>query len=180
MGDQQTKADLEALLADNTVGDITPARLRDFLESCKPSRGVLLFQSGVTAIAAASASTKATNTTTVGADAYRFEGSDGSNTLVYTGVSVCAEVLGVFGVSAAADAQLVKLLVFKNGNGEGGELVAEYSVVLGAAGALSQVCVLASVALEQDDYLEVYVSNETSDEDITIDHGSLRAAAFLT
>lgn len=176
MGSQRTKAELDVLLADNTIGDITPARLRDFLESCLPSRGALAFATAATAIAAASTPVKASNVTTLGYDS-RFT-MPANNRLRYDGAAdVSAEVTAVVTVSGAADAQLVELSLAKNGVVVSGT---SFQVLLGAAGEKSQVALLAHVDLSTTDYLELFVANETSDEDVTIHQGSLRAAAFLT
>lgn len=176
MGTLRTQAELDALFADNDTRSISPARLRDFVESCVPSVGTLSYATAATAIAAAGAFVKAGNVTVLALDK-RFS-MPAVNRLRYDGVAdAIAHVTASLGVSAAAGAQLVAVGVAKNG------VVIDDSVqrlVLGGAGELSHVSLTVDVDLATNDYLEVFVANETSDEDITIDHGAVRAIAFLT
>lgn len=176
MGTQHTQAELDALFADNTTRSISPARLRDLVESCVPSSGTLVFATAPTAIAAAGDFVKASNVTTLQAER-RFT-MPAVNRLRYDGAAqVVAHIAAALGVTAAADAQVVAVGIALNG-----VVVADtvQRLLLGAAGELSHVSLVTDLDLEDTDYFEVFVANDTSDEDITIDHGSVRALAFLT
>lgn len=176
MGTQRSQAELDALLSTNGTRDISAARLRDLVESCVPSVGTLAYATALTAIAAPSTFVKAANATTLALER-RFS-MPLAGRLRYDGpVDAIAHVSAALGVSAVIAAQLVAVGVAKNG------VVIDDSVqrlLLAGAGALSHVSLLVDVDLEATDYLEVFVANETSDADITIDHGSVRAVAFLT
>lgn len=176
MGTQRSQAELDALFATNGTRDISAARLRDLVESCVPSVGTLAYTTALTAIVAPSAFVKASNVTVLALER-RFS-MPLVGRLTYDGpADAIAHVTGALGVTAADDAQLVSVGIAKNG-----VVIADsvQQLVLGAAGALSHVSLVVDVDLEATDYLEVFVANETSDADITIDHGSVRAVAFLT
>lgn len=176
MGSQTTKAALDALFANNSSGDITPARLRDLVESCVPSSALMRFASDEVAIAAASTPVKATNVTTL-ESSNRFT-MPIDNRLTYGGAAaVTAAITAALSLSCGTADQEAEVGVALNG-----ALIASsvQRVTLVAADALHQLVLQCDVDLENADYLEVFVANNTSDEDITIDHGSLRAAAFLT
>lgn len=178
MSTQRTKATLEALFPDNTTRQISPDRLRDFLESCVPSYGALLFDEPAiaTPIAAASTWTKAANTTTLQSGAYRFSQA-ADNRLTYDGVtSVIAHANATLAVIAAASGKTFSFALAING------LVEEASrstVTIATAGETQHVAVSVHIALAPGDYLELYVRNETDDTDLTITNANFTAFAFM-
>lgn len=178
MSTQRTKATLEALFPDNTTRQISPDRLRDFLESGVPSYGTLLFdEPGIaTPIAAASTWTKAANTTTIQSGAYRFSQAT-DNRLTYDGVtSVIAHVNAMLGALAAVNGKTFSFALAVNGVVEE---ASRSTVTIATAGETRHVAVALHAALAPDDYLELYVRNETDDTDLTITNAHFTAFAFM-
>lgn len=178
MSTQRTKATLEALFPDNVTRQISPDRLRDFAESCTPSYGtILLDDPGVaTPIAAASTWTKAANTTTLQAGAYRFSQA-ADNRLAYDGVtSVIAHASAMLAVVAAASGKTFSFALAING---AIEEASRCTVTITTAGETQLIAISIHAVLAPADYLELYVRNETDDTDLTITHGHFTAFAFM-
>lgn len=177
MGNLQTQAELDALFADNDTGDISPARLRDFVESCVPSAGAVHFtDSAATPIATVDTWTKAANASELLGDK-RFD-MPASNRLRYTGTKTArARVIATLSFSCAANNQVLAFAIFING------VIHDPSVIrtkLATGADVQAVTIMAYAELELDDYVEVFVFNDTSDADITVEHGHMHALAFLT
>lgn len=178
MSTQRTKAALDALFPDNTTRAITPSRLRDFLESCVPSYGALHFvdPGTLTVIAAPSLWTKASNASTLHNGAHRFSQPQ-SNRLQYDGATtVMAFAIATASFTAAANNQVLAFSLGVNGTvieeSDSRSKIASGSDVQAAT-------VIAHAILSPGDYLELFIRNDTSDADITIDHGHIIAFAYM-
>jgi hypothetical protein len=178
MGTQRTKAALDALFPTNGNKEISADRLRDFLESCLPSTAGLHFDDPgtPTAIAVAGTPVKATNVSTAH-DLYRFT-HPVDNRLLYGGtVAVKAQVTATLSFTCAANNQVLAFYIAVN------DVVIASSKIRSkiATGAdVQAVTITAHPTLNPGDYIEVWVANETSDADLTVEHGHVHAVAFLT
>jgi hypothetical protein len=183
MSAQRTKAQLDALFADNESSQISPADLRDFVESCLPSSGGMHFvQPGsMTAIDTEETFVKAENET-LQHTSVRFS-MPLDNRLQYDG-TVPARVL-ITGTLCAKVVTSNQLLAFAFAvNGE----IVESSITRTKVGETSDiqgqtdihaVPIMAQVIMEPGDYLEVWLSNDSGDADVTIDHGHVHVIGFL-
>lgn len=173
---QRTKAELDAFFVDNTLGLITPAMLRDFVESCTPGAAGLELEALVTDILAPLTWTKAANLGTLH-DASRFS-RPVAGRLRYDGVAAVRGVItATLTFTCAADDQLLAFALAKNGAIDA-RTVQRVRILTGAHARAVSLQLLTPLAA--NDYLEVFVSNDTSDADITIDHGHVLAVAHLT
>ena len=120
MGTPKTKAQLDALYADNTSGDISAADLRDLVESMKMPWGELNF-SGNAGVATALSSANWTEatfpTTTLNTSSHlvtKISGAD--NGIEYTGTpTILAYVFAHFQFSTEQDNVDARVALFKNG-----------------------------------------------------------------
>lgn len=177
---QRSKADLDLLFADNATRDISPARLRDFLESCVPSLGTLHFADPgtPTIIGASSTFIKAENVSVLYATPNRFS-MPANNRLQYDGPAdgVSCLVLSTLAVQSANNNQVLAFAIAKNGVVEVPSII---RTKISTGTDVQSVALFAYVTLDAGDYVEVWAANDTSASDITINHGHLRALAFLT
>jgi hypothetical protein len=176
---QRTKAELIALCADNTTGDITPQTLRDIIESCKVSRGAIHYDDVATLlnITTQNVFVPVNNTSVLQPGAYRFTSpSDGR--LQYDDTpSVIVRVIGSISVSSTANNQVVKAALGVNGT----PLTASFArAKVTTGGDVVTLCVVADVLLNSGDYIGLFAMNETSSSDFNIEHAYLSAVGHLT
>lgn len=155
------------------AGSITPADMRDFIESMKFSFGGLYISAAAaTTISVAGAYYKAAGTTTLyGAE----DTSDGStdNRIVYTGTpDRNFFVLASISMTSASSNQVISYKLAKNGT------VIDSTYVTRKVGTGSDVGALAVAgyaALSTNDYLEMYVTNETTASNVTLETMNMMA-----
>lgn len=176
---QRTKSQLDVLLADNTSGDISPADLRDFLDSTTPSRGAIHFTDTATptAIVTQNTPTKASNTGTL-VFASRFS-MPGDGQLRYDGAVAIAARLAISMslslVSGSGDVVSAALAI------NGSVLVPSIMrTKLGSAGDVQAMSLLVDAPLNPSDVIELYLTNESSTADVLVSHGYMTALGFLT
>ncbi len=180
---QRSKAELDALFASNTTGDITPARLRDLVDSACPSMGGVYFSvpGQVTTIATDNEWTKITADTLGGVE-NRFTHL-GNNRLQYDGlVPVAGFAQAIVTARASVQNIVFALAIAKNGipivNSVGKIKIQEVSDIQ----LLSEVhggTVLTHLTIDPGDYFELYVMNELSDDDFIVDGGHFQINAFM-
>lgn len=174
---QRSKSELDTFFADNVTGLITPAQLRDFMESCSPSFGGLrLTDPGVaTTLTAANTWTKCANATTFD-QGYRFAQST-NNQLQYQGrVTSVMRVQAVLSVTVLAAAQVLDFAFYKNGVQIPVSLL---RMKVTTSGDIASVSLQAFISMVTNDYIELWCQNETSATSITVNHGYLAAQGFL-
>ncbi len=175
---QRSQSELQVLFADNESGAITPQALRDFLESCHPSHGALHFTDPGTPTTITQASTfvVAANTASLQL-AHRYD-QPASGRLRYTGRVVAHTLVHFAGsVTGAASNQVVRIALAING------IIQVPSYVrtkLGSAGDDQAIATHLLVDLNPNDYLEVWLANDTGANNITVEHGYLAAMGYLT
>ena len=177
---QRTQAELVALFVDNTGGAIMPQMLRDFLESSNPSHGGLHFTDPgtPTTITQQSTFTVAGNTGDQLLNPHRFD-QPSSGRLRYVGrVAAYARILFTGSMSSpSANNQIARLAIAING------VIQTPSITrtkLGSAGDTQAIALSFEAQLNPNDYLEVWISNDSSANNLTIEHGYLSALAFLS
>lgn len=175
---QRTKADLDTLFADNTTKQITPSRLRDFLESCVPSAGGIHFHDPgtVTVISAPATFVKAANTSELHPPTNRFS-MPADNRLRYDGVvPVLARMIATLSFFTAANNQICHFALYINGV----QVVpSRVRTKVASGGDIQAVTIMACETLNPGDFVEVWLANDTSASNITVDHGHLVATTFL-
>lgn len=178
MSTQRTKAELDALFPTNMTRNITAAKIRDFIESCKPSYGHLHFHDpgSATVIAAPSTYVKAGNVSHLHS-ANRFS-MPANNRLLYDGdaVIVC-NILSAFSFLCAVNNQILAFAIAINGVVNAGSVI---RAKIGTGTDIQAATVAAQVILNPGDYAELWVANDTSAGNVTIDHGIVQVTGFLS
>jgi len=167
----RTKTALATLLADNVAGGISPQDLRDLMESVHPSYGGV-YQGGTpaaTTIAAAD-TYYVTNWNTGGLQTntpHRFTVAT-SGRLTYTGEpSIHSHIACTISVSVAlAAAQILHFKLAKNGT-----VIDSTETICTTDGTtnIQSTALHGDVMLATDDYLELFVRNETGTNDPTLE-----------
>jgi len=175
---QRTLSDIFALLANNTTRQIGATDLRDAIETLRPREGeCYVTSSAATTVSVAGTYYKAAGTTTLVAGAYEFDDDSGtSNRLKYTGsVPVHADIVATISMTAAASNQVIGFKVAKGG------MVMDASTVrrkVGTGSDLGALVCRASVSLATGDYVELWVTNETTTTTVTVDNMNFHVTAF--
>jgi len=173
---QRSKTELDTLFANNSVGAITPAMLRDFVDSARPSTACLHFSTSIaTTIVTPTAFVKAANLST--ADALvRFTASD--NRLTYAGdATVSVQMHAALSSICAANNQVLAFAFAVNG------VVFEESICrtkIATGADVQAVALFGHAALTPGDYVEIWATNDTSTGAITIQHGIVMLEGYLT
>ncbi len=173
MGTQRTKAELDTFFADNVTGLITPSRLRDFVESLACSDGSFYVTTPVaTAISVAGDFVKAAGTTTF-IDGHRTT-MPVNNRLLYGGVAlVRAHIMANISFICASDDQVI---LAKNGV-EVAHSRMDHLIATGAD--VQHMTIGADMDLESGDYVELWVTNNTSLGSVTVQRGYVRLSGTM-
>lgn len=169
---QRSKSELDVLFANNTTGAITPAMLRDFVDSARPSTAALTLASATTAIATPATFVKASNLSTA-TGLVRFTATD--NRATYAGDAVVAMQLRAALTFTALAGSVIAFAFAING------AVLEASECRAASTGSAQAIALVGLAtLTPGDYVEIWVANDTNGDDVTLSSGSVVLAGHLT
>lgn len=164
----RTVSALKTLLADNTSGAISPQDLRDMLVSLVPGWGSYYISTpAATTIVTPGTFVKAAGTTTAINLSDRFD-MPANNRLRYLGTpDVHVRAAASLSLTCAADSQDLAVAVRKNGNPLTGAEIS-LKIVTGA----SEVALALEVDcnLSTNDYLELWVTNETAANAVTLTH----------
>ncbi len=171
-------------LAIGGVPTVTPQDVRDAITSLTPSVGALYFATpAATAIAAGGTPLKAAGTTAALGTATADMTVATTNRLTYTGAATRTFlVMATVRLICAADAKVLGLRLYAHATGgtaaaiTGGAIT--YTHVTAAAG--DAVSVNALVTLSTSGFVELWVSNETDAEDVTVSLGQLVAVGLPT
>jgi len=164
----RTKAEILALMADNTVGAISPQDIRDLIETLTPSNGRISTDTPApTTITTPGTYYKAAGTTVGGGDATGMTEST-TNRLTYTGTPTRHfNVIAVATLSAIGSDQIVGVKVAHQG------VVIDASktrmIIKASGNAISITCHI-DVHLATDEYIEVWITNETSTGAVTVEN----------
>jgi len=169
-----TEADTN--LPDNTQGSISPADVRNMIKNIiasteSPIGGLHITTPAVTTIATVSTFVKAAGTTVAFAGNKQFT-MPTNNRLQYTGPLSNRVFIFTMSISAtvAFDNQLLFLILAKNGITTGTESIATIQEVKHEKGIdVGSHTVTGHITLSSNDFVELFVSNETGLNDITIE-----------
>lgn len=171
---------LQTALADNTTGAIAAQDIRDLLVSCAPPYGSMyISSSSATAIGGSGTYTKAAGTTT-STNLKEFD-MPASNRLRYTGTpDVHVHVAVSVSMTTASNNVVVGLRVGVNGSAAGTDAVASTVIrKVGTGSDIGSTAVHFDTMLSTNDYIELFVSNNTSATNITIDNMYFFALGML-
>lgn len=163
---QRTYSELTALLADNNTGDISPQDLRDFLESSLAPHGSLYMASPVeTVINTQGVYEKVNGVTAATADSYLIT-ADTAGRLTYTGASPRHfHLVASVSMTCESNNQILSFRMALNG-----VTMPESQLrrKVGTGTDIGSTALHADAMLSQGDYLELYVANNTSAANVTI------------
>ena len=163
-------ADIIALFANNTSGDISAQDLRDFVATMKSSHGGFYISTAAeTSISTVDTWTKVSGTTTsVDLDSFTMPAS---NRLTYTGtpdVRLHGQFTGSF--QGAANAKAWEIGLAKNGTIITDSIVGQQIVTSAQE---ENVVVTVDVAVSTNDYVEVFIQNTTDNTNATMSYGRM-------
>ena len=167
-------ADLQVLLADNTVGAISPQDLRDLLASVVQPYGSLHFTTPAPTTPAGAA-LKALGTTT----SVNLSGFDMpvSNRLRYTGsVTRHAHIACSVSFTMGGNNKVAGLYIYHFDASADSGAVLDHSHIerfVGTGADIGSTALHADVMMDINDYLEIWVENHTDNAAITIEKGYL-------
>ena len=168
---QRSLAEIVALFADNTAGDISAQDIRDFVASIiNPHRGLVVSVQAATTIAAINTWYKAAGTTIESAPTGHLMTLVGSNRIRYDGPSMRhMHIAANVSILVGNNNQTIDIGIAKNGT----VLPGYASRKVGTGTDVGSVAVHADVAMSDTDYIELWVRNQTSTATITL------ASAYL-
>ena len=166
---RRTVAALLVLWADNATGDVSPQDGRDWMVSTSPAYGSLYWATPAeTTVAAVDTPVKASGTTASVAASSDVTVAT-TNRLTYTGApTLSAKVWANITMTAAANNKLVSLHIAKNGSVIAS---AEMRRTVGTGADYGNMGTHTIVSLAQNDYVEIWVENETDAVNITVQTG---------
>lgn len=161
---QRSKSQLDALLANNSSGLITPATLRDLVDTMTHSHGSLyVISSSATILPTPGTFVKMAGTTAL-ISGHRFI-SPTNNRLTYTGiVGVHTHIVVNISALSAGNNQVIRFGVAKNGVLLDHSIM-ETKVLTGSD--VDIVTIHADTTLILNDYLELWCTNTTSTSTVT-------------
>jgi hypothetical protein len=170
MATKRTSGDLIVNLFQDgqAEGAITPADMRDFIESMVMPYGSLSMTTpAATTIAVAGTYYKANGTTTISTSVEEIANGSVNNRLVYTGTpDRHFNINASISMTTASNSQIVGMKLAKNG------VVLDETQVrrkVGTGSDLGAAGVMGCVTLSTDDFIELFVTNETSTTTVTIE-----------
>ena len=164
---KRTKADLDAIFADNTTGEISPEDIRDFIDSAALlGAGYFWAESATTTINTQGVYEVATGTVT-GVLASGFTVST-PNKALYTG-SVDVDVLAIAFLSISCGNNDVVGIQF----GKNGTVIPSSQIVrtMGAGNDIGAVSCSGLAELSPNDFIQLFIGNESDITDVTIEKG---------
>lgn len=172
----RTKAEILALLADNNAGDISPQDVRDMVVSLIPAHGGLYRNvAAPTTVTVAGTYYKAAGTTTAGELDDLTMPQD--NRLTYIGVPERHfHILATISMTCDGINKIIGFKIAKNGTPIDGSVSRRR---VGTGTDIGALAVQADVALATNDYVEIWVTNETTNTAVTLDEFHLHMSGIL-
>lgn len=168
---QRSYSELIALLADNTTGDIGAGDFRDVLASIRPPHcGIYISAQAETVISGANVWVKALGTTAPSSPDSHLMSLVGSNRIQYDGVSTRhMHIACNSSMTCAGNNVVLDLGIAKNGS----LLPGFSSRKIGTGSDVGSAAVHADVSMVAGDFLEVFVRNQSTTDNITLVSGYL-------
>jgi len=168
---QRSVAEILALMGDNITGNISPQDIRDQIISMRPTHAQLYV-----AVADAAAISIADTTSyfectapawTLSSGAYSWDESSGNGELTYTGAAdVTAFVSVTISFTTASNNQVVHWRIGKNGVPDG---ASEQLRKTGTGADVGSITVHEEVSMSTNDYVSLFVRNDTSTANVTVE-----------
>lgn len=185
VADLCTQADTD--LPDNTQGLISPSDVRDMIKNvvaslASPIGGLHITTVLATTIAATSTFVKAAGTTVAFSGNNQFD-MPTNNRLQYTGplTNRVFTIIASISVTVAFDNQLMFVMLVKNGNVSDVESVATIQEIKHEKGIdVGSHTVSGHFTLSPDDFIELFISNETATNNITVQRMNMTIDGKLT
>lgn len=177
---QRTFAQILALLADNSSGDISPQDIRDALVSIRTDHGQIWVPAAARAAVTISGTVNYYEATTpawsLTADAQLFDESAGNGRLTYTGiVPVMVHIACTVSFTVAANNQVIHLRLGKSAvTDEASEAIQK----LGTGTDVGSTALHLIEVLDPGEYISLWVRNETSAANITIEVANLQVVTM--
>lgn len=176
---QRTLAELLAtLFADGqAAGSITPQDMRDLIVSFAPAAGGMSMEGNATATTIAIANTwyKVAGTTVADADPAFFNMSLDNRLLYDDTVPRHMHISGALTITCGTNNQIGEVCIFKNGVKVDGS-VSEFKCI--ASGDPIPVPLSATVHMNDTDFIEIYIKNETAANDMTVTYMNTHVVGF--
>jgi hypothetical protein len=175
---RRTVAALQALLADNVAGDISPQDVRDFLVSTAPAYGALYISSpAASTISVAGTPVKAAGTTAEVASHSDVTVAT-TNRLTYTAApDIDVIMLMAVSMTCVSSTVTVGISIGKNGT----QLAhTEIFRKIGTGTDQGAAATFGFTTLSQNDYVEMFVSNEDDTGNVTLTKGVFAILGVLT
>lgn len=177
---KRTSTDLIANLFQDgqAAGSITPADMRDFIDSTiMPFGSLSMTTPAATTIAVAGTYYKALGTTTISSTVEDVADGSVNNRLVYTGTpdrhfNIEASVA----MTTQSNSQIVGMKIAKNGTPIDDTIVRRK---VGTGSDLGAAGVQGDVQMSTDDYLELFITNESGTTTVTIETLNLFIAGIF-
>lgn len=174
----RTKTELLALFADGQIdGSITPQDMRDLIETLTPAIGSIYFSGLVeTAITTVNVKVLASGNTTLVTQAHDVDMPQ-NNRIRYIGTKPRHfEVSISMSTTTAANNKNIEYQIFKNGIA-----LTETTMQIkhGTGNDFSSVSITTNVILSLNDYIELFISNETDNTNVTIENGTINLLGFI-
>ena len=163
---QRSYAEILALFPNNTSGDISEQDLRDYVDSVKPPFGsVSIDTPAATTIVTPGDFVKAAGSTIVG-DSYLMT-PDASGRITYNGASDRHfHIVASVSMTCAGVNQLLGFRIAKNGTTIAASQLRRQ---VGTGADIGSTALHADVTLSQNDYLELFLTNYTSTNQVTVE-----------
>jgi len=182
---QRTRADLLAnLFQDGQTAGISAQDMRDLIVSLTPDYAGLDFTTPAeTAISVATTYEKAAGTTTITNSSANMTNGGVNNRLVYNGAASrhFHIVLQASVTLASGTNQNISVALYKWDNSAGtGAILSHSEAFTTISGtAVEQITSHADTMLDTGDYIELHVTNNTSTNNVTVDHGYLFGVSMI-
>jgi len=174
---KRSLADLLLLFADNTTGDISPQDLRDLAVSLSNAHGRISIDTpAATTIGVAGTFVKAAGSTVASGIGVEFtEGT--ANRLTYTGTPTRhVHMTANLTLNAIGTNQVVSAAIAVNGVVQS---ASEAATIIKVSGDGLSLSLAYDLHMTTNDYVEVWVTNETSTGDVTVENLYFHAAAMF-
>lgn len=171
----RTISQILTLLADNSIGGISASDLRDSIVTLQPKfGGVYVSSSAETTISSSSTYTKVDGTTTLIGESNLFD-MPANNRLRYTGPEpISAFIVASVSLQTASGTKDCRLAFHKNGS------IVTNSITEDSVSTTSDNIILFGlVELDTNDYVEVFVANETDTVNLTASYMTIGSVGFI-
>jgi len=172
----RSKAEILALMADNNAGDISPQDVRDMIVSMIPPHGGYYRNlAAPTTISVAGTYYKAAGTTTAGDLDDLTMPQD--NRMTYVGAPTQHfHIIATISMTCAGVNKVIGVKIACNGTPLAGSVIRR-KVSTGSD--IGAVTVQSDVEMDTNDYIEIWVTNETSNTEVTLDEFHLHMTGTL-